>query len=158
MSAEDRITIELNPRERRLYDRLRIRVVERRPGTPSGLRDLILLLPDLTVLLTRLLRDPRVPVRAKAVAVLGVGYVLSPLDLLPGLLFGPLGLVDDLLVVSATLSQLLNRVHPDVVRSHWSGQGDALEVVQRVTLWSESLFTVRLRGWFRSLGGRSFSS
>jgi uncharacterized membrane protein YkvA (DUF1232 family) len=84
--------------------------------------------------------------------------VISPLDILPGLLFGPIGLVDDLLVVSATLSQMLNRVHPDVVRSHWSGQGDALEAVQRVTLWSESLFTVRLRGFLRGLWGRSLTS
>ena len=92
------------------------------PGTPSGLRDLILLLPDLTVLLMRLMREPRIPMRAKLVAGFGIGYVLSPIDLLPSLLLGPIGLVDDLLVVAATLSQLLNHVHPDVVRSHWSGK------------------------------------
>jgi uncharacterized membrane protein YkvA (DUF1232 family) len=103
------------------------------------------------VLLTRLLRDPRVPRRAKLLAMVGVGYVLSPIDVLPGLLFGPIGLVDDVVIATATLSRLLNHVHPDVVRSHWSGQGDALEVIQRVTLWSESLFTARLPQMVRSL-------
>jgi uncharacterized membrane protein YkvA (DUF1232 family) len=139
------ITIELNPRGRRLYDTLRARVIRREPGATSGLRDVLLLLPDLTVLLMRMLRDDRVPRVPKLIALLGVGYVLSPIDLLPSLLLGPLGLVDDLLVVSAALSRLLNHVHPDVVRSAWSGQGDALEAIQRVASWSEGIFRGRLK-------------
>jgi uncharacterized membrane protein YkvA (DUF1232 family) len=147
--SEDPIVIELNPRERRLYDRLRARVVAPDPGTGSGLRDLLLLLPDLTVLLMRLVRDDRVPPGAKFVGALGVAYVLSPIDLIPTLVFGPLGLVDDLFFVGSALSGLLNRVHPDVVRGHWSGQGDALEVIQRVALWSETQIRSRVRGVFR---------
>jgi uncharacterized membrane protein YkvA (DUF1232 family) len=149
--SDETITIELNPREQRLYERLRSKMTTSRPGAGSGPRDLLLLLPDLTVLLMRLLRDRRVPRGSKVAALLGVGYVLSPIDLVPTLIFGPLGLVDDLLVVSATLSRLLNHVHPDVVRSHWPGKGDALEVIQRVTAWSETLFTGRLRGFVRGL-------
>jgi uncharacterized membrane protein YkvA (DUF1232 family) len=137
----DQITIELNPREQRLYDRLRKAVVENRVGEGSGVRDLLLLLPDLTVLLMRLLRDSRVPATSKMIAILGVGYVLSPIDLFPALLLGPLGLVDDLIVVSAALSRVINHVHPDVVRSHWPGKGDALETLSRVSAWSEGLFS-----------------
>lgn len=136
--TEHRITIELNPSEGRLYDRLRARAVTPRPGKASGVGDLLLLLPDLTVLLLRLLRDDRVGLGAKGIALLGVGYILSPLDLLPELLLGPIGLVDDVLVVAATLSRLVNHVHPDVVRSHWSGKGDALEAIQRVMAWAEA--------------------
>ena len=149
--SEETVTIELNPRERRLYDRFRTRLVERPPGSSSGMRDIVLLLPDLSVLLVRLMRDDRVPMRAKAIAMLGVGYLLSPIDLLPGLIFGPIVLLDDALVVALALSSVLNHVHPDVVRSHWSGQGDALEAIQRVTLWCESLFTHRVRNVFRGL-------
>jgi uncharacterized membrane protein YkvA (DUF1232 family) len=153
--SEVTVTIELNPRERRLYDRLRTQVVTRQPGASSGVRDMLLLLPDLTVCLLRLLRDDRVPIGSKAIAMVGVAYVISPIDLLPGLLFGPLGLLDDLVIVAATLSHILNDVHPDVVRSQWPGKGDALEAIQRVTRWSESLFTVRLRGLLRGfLTGR----
>jgi uncharacterized membrane protein YkvA (DUF1232 family) len=142
-TAEE-FTIELNPRERRLYDRLRSAVVENRIGESFGVRDLLLLLPDLTVLLMRLLREPRVPVTSKFIAILGVGYVLSPIDLMPAILLGPLGLVDDLVVVSAALSRVINHVHPDVVRSHWPGKGDALEAISRVSAWSETLFTRKL--------------
>ena len=139
--SEDRITIELNPREARFYDRLRARLAPpaSRPGAGSGLRDMLLLLPDFSVLLTRLLRDPRVPRAPKLVALLGLGYVLLPVDLVPEILLGPIGLVDDLLVVTAALSLLLNDVHPDVVRQHWSGRGDALDAIQRASQWSRSL-------------------
>ncbi len=150
---EDTITIELNPRERRLYDRFRAQVVNLEPGASSGIRDLALLLPDLTVLLMRLLRDSRVSLADKGLALLGVGYVLSPIDLLPEILLGPIGLIDDLVVVAAVLSRLLNHVHPDVVRSHWSGKGDALDAVQRVTDWTETMVTVRLRRFVRGLLG-----
>ncbi len=145
MSMDPPVVIELNPRERRLYDRLRSQVVEAEPGDASTMRDMLLLLPDLAVLLFRLMRDDRVPLASKAVAALGVAYLLSPIDLMPVLLLGPIGLLDDLIVVGAVLSRMLNRVHPDVVRAHWAGQGDALEAIHRVTAWSERTFGDRLR-------------
>jgi uncharacterized membrane protein YkvA (DUF1232 family) len=151
--SEDRITIELNPRDERLYDRFRARLVTPRPGQASGLGDLLMLLPDLSVLLVRLLRDDRVDLSAKGIALLGVGYILSPIDLLPELVLGPFGLVDDLLVVAATLSRLVNRVHPDVVRSHWSGQGDALDALQRVMAWAEFRLTGIWKQIWRGLVG-----
>ncbi len=136
--AQEHLEIDSQAREKRLYDRLRARVVSSAPGARSGLRDMILALPDLVVLLGRLARDPRVPTGCKIIALLGISYALSPLDLLPDLLLGPLGLLDDLLVVVAALSRILNYVHPDLVRSHWSGQEDLLTALQRVTSWAES--------------------
>jgi len=141
----ERVEIELNPGERRLYDRLRGALCEPRSGATSGVRDALLLLPDLTILMARLIRDPRVRLLDKVLAALGVGYVLSPIDLLPVFLFGPLGLVDDLFVVSAGLSRLVNHVHPDVVRSHWPGQGDALVAIHRATAWCERQLRARPR-------------
>lgn len=150
---DDRITIELNPAGQRFYDRLRARVVTPKPGYASSFGDLLFLLPDLTMLLVRLMRDDRVGLAAKAIALLGVGYILSPIDLLPEIVLGPIGLVDDLLVVAATLSQLVNHVHPDVVRSHWSGQGDALEAIQRVMAFGEAQFQGLWRRLWRRVGG-----
>ena len=153
MPDPERITIELNPRERRLYDRFRAQLAGLGEGAAS-VRDLLLLLPDLAVLLLRLLRDPRVSYGDKAVALLGLGYVLSPIDLLPSLLLGPIGLVDDLFVVTAALSRLLNQVHPDVVRAAWSGKGDALAAIQSVSAWAEGLVGGKLRALLRGvLGG-----
>lgn len=153
------VTIELNPREQRLYDRLRGRIkpASAGQGGRSGARDLLLLLPDLTILLARLLRDDRVSLFHKGVAVAGVAYVLSPIDLLPAVVLGPVGLLDDLFVVAACLSRLLNHVHPDVVRGHWSGQGDALEVIQNVTSWFERELRMRISDLASVLAGKRSS-
>ena len=56
----------------------------------------------------------------------------------------------DLVVVAACVSGMLNRVHPDVVRSHWSGQGDVLDAVASVT----DLVENRVVGSFRSVVDR----
>ncbi|MCP5066121.1 MAG: DUF1232 domain-containing protein [bacterium] len=135
------VEIELGSREQRFYDRVRGQLKAPVHGESTGLKDVLLLLPDLTVLMFRLLRDDRVAIGDKAIALLGVGYVLSPIDLIPDFIFGPFGLIDDVLVLSATLSRLVNHVHPDVVRSHWAGQGDALDAIQRISGWAEDQFT-----------------
>ncbi len=151
---EPAVTIELNPREQRLYDRLRQRLVQPVPNARTSVRDLVLFLPDLTILLVRLLRDARVPLLEKGIAVAGVAYVVSPIDLLPALILGPIGLLDDLFIVAACLSRLLNHVHPDVVRGHWSGQGDALEAIQGTTDWFEKELKLRVGDLKRLLRAR----
>ena len=144
MSSSDPIVeIDLSARERRIYDRWRSALRKPLPGASPDLRDALLALPDLVVLVLRLLRDSRVRPGDKAVAVLGIAYVLSPIDLLPEFLLGPIGLLDDALVLALTVSRLVNRVHPDVVRAHWSGQGEVLGAILRVSAWAE-----------RQVGGR----
>ncbi|MBW2278713.1 MAG: hypothetical protein JRF63_14575, partial [Deltaproteobacteria bacterium] len=71
------------------------------------------------------------------------------LDFLPSFLLGPIGLLDDLIVVGTVLSRMINRVHPDVVRSHWPGRGDALQVIHRVSQWTETQMTNRVKDVLR---------
>jgi uncharacterized membrane protein YkvA (DUF1232 family) len=151
-TPRDLVEIELNPAEARLYDRVRASFVEAHGAdgrAHSGLGDLALLIPDLSVLLFRLLRDERVAIGDKAVALAGLAYVLSPIDFMPAFLFGPLGAVDDLVVVTAAASRLVNHVHPDVVRMHWAGKGDVLDVIHRVSEWSERQLGQRVRRLLR---------
>ena len=135
----EKVTIELNPEAGEgLWERVRKRLPGVAPAVgASGLTDLLLLMPDLAVLLGRLLRDERVPPVGKGIALAGLAYLVSPIDFLPGLLFGPIGMIDDLVIAALSLSAILNHTHPDVVRSHWPGQGDVLVVIQRVTSWVE---------------------
>ena len=144
-SAEPVVEIDLSARERRLYDRWRAALAKPRPGAAPDLRDALLALPDLAVLVLRLLRERRVRPGDKAIALLGLAYVLSPVDLLPEFLFGPVGLVDDALMLALTVSRLVNRVHPDVVRQHWSGKGDVLDAIQRTSAWAERQAGGRVR-------------
>lgn len=52
-----------------------------------------------------ILSDPAVPVIAKSAIVISLGYLISPIDLIPDFLI-PLGLTDDAAVLATTLMQL----------------------------------------------------
>jgi uncharacterized membrane protein YkvA (DUF1232 family) len=147
--SEERLELDLRAREKRIYDRLRARVVSLEPAAKPGVRDLLLFLPDLVVLLLRLMRDPRVPIGAKSVAAMGIAYTLSPIDLVPEILFGPIGFLDDVLIAAAAVSWIVNRVHPDLVRANWPGSDDVLDVVKRVLGWSEGVVGKTLGRLFR---------
>jgi uncharacterized membrane protein YkvA (DUF1232 family) len=142
---EPRIEIDLTAREQRLYDRWRAALAKPLPGASPDLRDALLALPDLVVLVLRLLRDSRVRPGDKAIALLGAAYVMSPIDLMPEFVFGPLGLLDDAFILALTVSRLVNRVHPDVVRAHWSGKGDVLDAIHRTSGWAERQVAGRVR-------------
>jgi len=59
-------------------------------------------------------QDPRLPLRAKAVILLALGYSLSPIDLIPD--FIPvLGYLDDLVVVPALLALALRLIPGEVM-------------------------------------------
>jgi uncharacterized membrane protein YkvA (DUF1232 family) len=150
--TEARLEIEVSGREQRLYDRVRTKLAGA-PGVDgsAGVRDLLLLLPDLAVLLARLLRDRRVPLGARLIAGAALAYVLSPVDVMPEFLFGPLGILDDVVIAAAAVSRLLNHVHPDLIAAHWSGRSSALEAVRRVTGWAEARVSDR---FMRLLGFR----
>ena len=61
------------------------------------------------------LQDPRVPKRAKWLLGLAVGYMLSPIDLIPD--FIPvLGYLDDVLIVPALVWLALRAIPQDVLR------------------------------------------
>ena len=87
------------------------------------LRSFLMFLPNMVLLLGRLLKDTRVPNAEKALFAAAVVYVISPLDLIPDV-FPFIGQVDDLYVVALVLLRLINRTDDRVVRQHWSGGGD----------------------------------
>jgi uncharacterized membrane protein YkvA (DUF1232 family) len=78
--------------------------------------------PSKARLIWRLVRDGRVPVWARGLALVPALYLLSPLDILPD--FIPwAGRLDDALVF-AFVADLLLRVVPDqVLREHMAGLG-----------------------------------
>lgn len=88
-------------------------------------------LPNMVLLLGRLLKDSRVPFAEKALFVAAIVYVISPLDLIPDI-FPFIGQVDDIYVVSLVLLRLMNRTDENVVREHWSGGGDIVSLANSI--------------------------
>jgi uncharacterized membrane protein YkvA (DUF1232 family) len=87
-------------------------------GRRTDARSLAGLIPDCVVLVRRLLRDPRVPRRAKVALGLLVAYLLLPLDLVPD--FIPVaGQLDDAILVALVLRWFLRAGGAALVREHW---------------------------------------
>ncbi|MBI1892606.1 MAG: DUF1232 domain-containing protein, partial [Candidatus Rokubacteria bacterium] len=92
----------------------------------SGWRELLMLLPNLVLLIGRLIRDPRVPVASKLVLLGAAAYLASPIDILPD--FIPLvGYLDDLVVVAVVLDGLFGSVDRKILFDHWPGEPETLE-------------------------------
>ena len=84
--------------------------------------------PDCLVLFRRLLRDPRVPRRAKVALGLMVGYLAMPFDLVPD--FIPVvGQLDDALLVAVAIAYVVRRAGRDVVEELWPGSERGLRVI-----------------------------
>lgn len=64
-----------------------------------------------------MVRDDAVPVKAKVALVLGGSYVISPIDLIPGLI-PVFGQMDDLVVMMAAFSAAIRLTPADVVDRH----------------------------------------
>ena len=117
--------------------------------TQTEMREYLLLVPRFVQLLWRLTRDPRVPARSKATLLLLGGYLALPFDIIPD--FIPVaGQMDDLMVIAFALDQMINRVPPEVVREHWDGDGDVLEIVKETLDISTAFIPARLKKRFGS--------
>ncbi len=109
----------------------------------SRMRGFLMFLPNMVMLLGRLLRDARVPNAEKALFLAAIVYVISPLDLIPDV-FPFIGQVDDLYVVALTLLRLLNKTDESVVRQHWAGGGDIVALAQSIANIAPKILPTRV--------------
>ena len=99
-------------------------------------RELALVLPNLIRLFAGLLRDGRVPLRAKIVLALATLWLASPIDLIPD--FIPIaGQFDDAIVAALALRFILRTTDGAVVRQHWHGDPATLERLVRIVSWGK---------------------
>lgn len=84
--------------------------------------DLVKRLPAYARLTAAMARDPRVPTPAKAMLVVAGAYLVSPIDLIPGVI--PVaGQLDDLYVVLTGLQQAIRVTPGAVVDEHVAAAG-----------------------------------
>jgi len=87
------------------------------PGAQSrlGMLDALIQQGRLT---WRLFKDARVPRWVKLIPVVGLVYLLSPIDLIPDLVLPGLGQVDDVAVILMSLKLFVDLAPPGVVREY----------------------------------------
>ena len=117
------------------YRRLRRRISEwlaTENGRTHRWADVLCLAPDLVHLMIKLMLDSRVPGSAKSRLLAALLYFMSPLDALPEAFLGPVGYLDDIALAAFVLNGLLNQIEPDILRHHWAGRDDVLDVIRRL--------------------------
>lgn len=106
-------------------------VVGRAVPDPTRLKDVLRLIPDVIRLLRRLAGDPTLPRGVRVRLVLLVGYLISPLDLVPD--FIPVvGYADDAVVVALVLRSVTRSAGPEALDRHWPGTPEGLMVLKRL--------------------------
>ena len=107
-------------------------------GRRPSVRDLARFIPDCIVLVSRLLRDPRVPRRHKLLLGALVGYLALPFDIVPD--FIPVaGYLDDVLVVVLTLRAVLRGHRARAAARALAGAGELARATGRSRVALERL-------------------
>lgn len=105
--------------------------------------DAVMMMPNIVKLVARLLKDPRVPRRAKITLGIAAAYAVSPIDLIPE--FIPvIGWADDIVLLMFAIDSLIERAGSSIVEEHWDGPGDLLGLVRDVVGVSRNVVPRRL--------------
>jgi uncharacterized membrane protein YkvA (DUF1232 family) len=144
----------MNALERDFYQKLRetMRSTLERLGPGFKYADVLLVAPDLFHLLCRLAADRRVRPFQKAKLVATIAYFITPIGIVPEALVGPIGYIDDVALAAYVLNGMLNSDEAPLVREHWAGDKDVLNVVQGVLEVADSAIGSGL--WRRIKGVR----
>src|SRR6266513_4988797 len=94
----------------------------------SRLKNLLMFLPNMVMLCARLMVDSRVPRTERALFAGAILYAIIPFDFIPDMI--PfVGQIDDAYLISLTLLRLATVTDPSIVREHWRGGGDLVELI-----------------------------
>src|ERR1700757_2695734 len=109
----------------------------------SRMKNLLMFLPNMVALCARLMVDPRVPRTERALFAAALIYAIVPFDFIPDMI--PfVGQVDDLFLISLTVLRLIEYTDEQVVREHWRGGGDIVQLAQSVTTVAPLLMPRRI--------------
>ncbi|TFB95366.1 YkvA family protein [Cryobacterium sp. HLT2-28] len=101
----------------------------RKQSDPTRLRDALRLIPDVVRLLRRLAADRTVSAGVRVWLVVLLGYLLSPIDLVPD--FIPvLGYADDAIIVALVLRFVTRRAGAEAIERHWPGTPQGLAALR----------------------------
>ena len=106
-------------------------IVWRRRPNVASVKEATRMVPDVIRLTRRLASDRSLPRGVRVRLWLLVGYLLSPIDIVPD--FVPVvGYADDAVIVAVILRTVVRHAGADAVTHHWPGTEEGLSAVKRL--------------------------
>jgi uncharacterized membrane protein YkvA (DUF1232 family) len=110
----------------------------------SRMKNLLLFVPNTILLCGRLMTDSRVPRTEKALLAGAIVYAIIPFDLIPDMI--PfVGQIDDAYLIALTLLRLMDRTDERILREHWNGGGDIVQLVEATAMIAGKFLPKRIR-------------
>ena len=106
--------------------------LESKAGKSHKYAEYLMFAPDLFHLMCKLSFDKDVPTKEKAKLAFAIAYFVSPIDLVPEAIVGPVGYVDDIALAAYVLNSIINNTNPRIAKKHWAGDGDVLVVIKEI--------------------------
>jgi uncharacterized membrane protein YkvA (DUF1232 family) len=94
--------------------------------------EILLVAPDIFHLLVKLSIDKRVSFDMKVKFLFVIAYFISPLDLLPEMILGPVGYLDDIALAAYVLNKYVNEVDPEIICELWAGDQEILTTLKKI--------------------------
>ena len=115
----------------------------RKSELKGRMKNLLMFLPNMVILCGKLMIDKRVPRTERALFAAAVIYAIIPFDFIPDMI--PfVGQIDDLFLISLTLLRLIDRTDDTIVREHWRGGGDIVQLAESAATIAPLLMPKRI--------------
>jgi uncharacterized membrane protein YkvA (DUF1232 family) len=147
----------MSDRNNDYYQRLRGQIrdwLSSEKGKTHQWSEYLLVAPDLFHLLWKLSTDPDVSAQDKVKLAGALAYFISPIDLIPEAIVGPVGYVDDIALAAYVLHGIVNHTDPEVLRRHWAGEGDILDVIRQILAAADRMLGSGVWKKLKRLAGR----
>jgi uncharacterized membrane protein YkvA (DUF1232 family) len=132
----------MNTREQDFYQKLRKQIktwLDKTSKQQNRWTEFILLAPDFFHLLCKLMLDKEMPSKKKVKLAAAIAYFISPLDILPEAILGPVGYLDDVALTAYVLNDIINEVNPQIITRNWAGDRDILNLVKTILANSDKM-------------------
>ena len=96
-------------------------------------------MPDFFYLLIKLSLDKEVSLKSKAILASVIGYYILPFDLMPEIIIGPLGYLDDLALAAFILNNIINETSSEIVEKYWLNNEDLLDTIKKIIKSSDEM-------------------
>jgi len=119
--------------------RIKIRVWLSKKGKSNKWAEYLMWAPDLFHLLCKLSIDKEVPAKEKAKLAAAIAYFISPIDLVPEAILGPVGYVDDIALAAYVLNSIIKNTGEDIIKRHWAGDENVFVIISQILSFADEM-------------------